>query len=209
MARRRARRRRRDSSCCTWPSTPLSQQPGHLAHQAPLTAPRTAVSTTPHPSRFPQDLAASLRPCLCSSLHLKRLPPTPSPQILRNATSPKALRSPAPTWGSRSPLFLISIVPTSLVPRSCGWLICPWDSHSPGPHVCMALGTLGMPRSDPASASGDAELSLPPPLHRPPHTASQVIHSLSPCPSPLPSPGLPLAGFPQSPRIVPISTLEL
>lgn len=165
MVRRRA---------CKWGGRPTrlylaadGSQPttGPLGPPAPPTASHTA-SSHHNPSRFPQDRAASFCPCLCSSLHLPHLPPTsPCPQASEKHTiSPVNSAVQHPIGGAGLPFLLISIVPMPLVPRSCGLLICPRNSHSPGPCVCLALGTLGMPTSAPGSI-GDDERFLPPPLH--------------------------------------------
>lgn len=129
----------------------------------------------------PTGPAASLCRCLCSSLHL---PPTlPCPQASEKHTfSPENSAVQHPTWGSRSPLPSHLHRSHALVPRSCGLLICPWNSHSPGPCVCPALGTLGMPRSVPGFISDDERFLLLP-LHHLLHSAGQVLRSPSPSPS--------------------------
>lgn len=128
----------------------------------------------------PTGLATSL----CSSLHLPHLPPTsPCPQASEKHTgSPENSAVQHPTTGSRSSLPSHLHRSHALVPCSCGLLICPWNSHSPGPCVCLALGTLGMPRCVPGSISDDERFLLLP-LHHLLHSVSQVLRSPSPSPS--------------------------
>lgn len=151
-----------------------------LGPPAPPTASPHTAGSHHSPSRVPQGLATSL----CSSLHLPHLPPTsPCPQASEKHTgSPENSLVQHPTTGSRSSLPSHLHRSHALVPCSCGLLICPWNSHSPGPCVCLALGTLGMPRCVPGSISDDERFLLLP-LHHLLHSVSQVLRSPSPSPS--------------------------
>lgn len=160
---------------CTWLQMALSQQLGHLAHQRLLWLLLTLqapILPGSHRARPPPSAPVSAAPSTCH-------PPCPVPKHLS-----RELCSPAPHWGSRSPL------PSHLHLSHAPGLLFLWTSY-----LSLELAfpkALCLPgfrnpgdaqiRSVPGSMSDD-EWFLPPPLHYLLYSASQVLCSPSPSPS--------------------------